>query len=66
MNGKEAIDLITKILVIVGGLNWLLVGGFGYNLVESLFGAMPSLVDAVYILVGIAALYMIYLVYEEM
>jgi len=66
MAGKEILDLIAKILVIVGGLNWLLVGAFSFDLVQALFGFMPVLVKTVYIIVGICALYMIYLLYEEM
>lgn len=45
-------------LVIIGGINWGLVGAFGFNLVESLFGNDISAI--VYTLVGLSALYMIY------
>ncbi len=44
-------------LLWVGGLNWGLVGLFKYNLVNSLFGAMPALEMLVYVLVGAAAVY---------
>lgn len=50
---------IAWMLVIVGGLNWLLVGAFDYNLVEGLLGSWPWLVKAVYILVGASALMML-------
>ncbi len=43
-------------LLIVGGLNWGLVGLFNWNLVEALFGAWPLVVKVVYILVGVAAI----------
>ena len=46
---------IVKILLIIGGLNWGLVGIFNYNLVSSLLGDWPFLVRIVYIVVGIAA-----------
>ncbi len=61
MAKKTALDWIAFVLVIVGGLNWGLVGLFnGFDLVEWLLGAVPVLRDIVYVLVGLAALYMIY------
>lgn len=57
---KNMIDWVALILVIVGGLNWGLVGLLNLNLVTLIFGAIPILVQIVYILVGISALYMIY------
>jgi len=42
-------------LIIVGGLNWGLVGLFGFNLVDWLFGSGSFVSAAVYTLVGIAA-----------
>lgn len=52
-------DYIAWILVLVGGLNWGLVGIFDYNLVASLFGADSALTRIVYSLVGLAALYLV-------
>jgi len=57
---KTAIDWIALVLVIVGGLNWGLVGLFGFDLVAAIFGEMSTISRAVYSLVGLAALYMIY------
>ncbi len=57
---KTAIDWIALVLVIVGGLNWGLVGLFGFDLVASIFGEMSTISRAVYSLVGLAALYTIY------
>lgn len=57
---KTAIDWLALVLVIVGGLNWGLVGLFGFDLVAAIFGEMSTLSRAVYSLVGLAALYMIY------
>lgn len=48
---------IAVILVIVGGINWGLVGLFDYNLVDSLFGAGSVVSKTVYIVVGIASLF---------
>lgn len=47
--------MVAWILLVVGGLNWLLVA-FDWNLVEALLGSWPSLVKLVYILVGLSAL----------
>jgi uncharacterized membrane protein YuzA (DUF378 family) len=57
---KTAIDWIALVLVIVGGLNWGLVGLFGFDLVAAIFGEMSTISRAVYSLVGLAALYTIY------
>lgn len=49
--------LVTFVLLIVGGLNWLLVGLFGWD-VGQLFGGMGAAVSRViYVLVGLSALY---------
>jgi uncharacterized protein len=57
---KSAIDWIALILVIVGGLNWGLVGLLNVDLVELIFGSIPILQRIVYIVVGLAAIYLIY------
>lgn len=56
----NAIDWIALVLVIVGGVNWGLVGLFDFNLVDSLFGQMSALSRIIYALVGLSALYLIY------
>ena len=45
------------VLLVVGGLNWGLVGLFNFDLVATLFGETSSLSRIVYILVGLAAIY---------
>jgi uncharacterized membrane protein YuzA (DUF378 family) len=55
----SGLDLLVFVLVVVGGLNWGLVGLLEYNLVESLLGAWPMVVRVVYVLVGLSALYML-------
>lgn len=52
----KPLNLITLILLIVGGLNWGLVGLFDFDLVATLFGAGSLLSRIVYGLVGISAL----------
>ncbi|MBI2043974.1 DUF378 domain-containing protein [Candidatus Pacearchaeota archaeon] len=51
------IDWVAMVLVVVGGINWGLVGAADWNLVESLLGAWPIVVKVVYILVGVSALW---------
>ncbi|MBQ6820597.1 MAG: DUF378 domain-containing protein [Clostridium sp.] len=53
----KILDSIVLILVIIGAVNWGLIGFFQYNLVNSLFGFMPALERVIYALVGIAGLY---------
>jgi uncharacterized protein len=60
-NTMQVINVIALILVIVGGLNWGLVGLLDFDLVAALFGVDTWLTNLVYILVGIAALYCIVL-----
>jgi uncharacterized protein len=60
MSRLNPVSWISMALVTVGALNWGLVGLFNFNLVNALFGSIPIVESAVYILVGIAALGMIY------
>lgn len=53
----KSIDVIAYALLLIGALNWGLVGFFGFNLVAYLFGEMSALSRVVYALVGLAALY---------
>ncbi|KQN71589.1 DUF378 domain-containing protein [Devosia sp. Leaf64] len=54
----KALNLITLLLVILGGMNWLLVGAFQFDLVASLFGGQDAaLARIVYVLVGLSAVY---------
>jgi uncharacterized membrane protein YuzA (DUF378 family) len=53
----KALNLITLTLLIVGGLNWGLVGAFQFDLVAALFGGQSApLARIVYVLVGISAI----------
>jgi len=60
MADKSSIDWLALVLVIVGGLNWGLVGLFRFDLVAAIFGTMSTLSRVVYSLVGLAAVYMVY------
>jgi len=61
MRGLSALDIIALILVIIGGLNWGLVGFFNFNLVEAIFGSLTLLTRIIYVIVGLAALYLIFI-----
>ena len=58
MKKLTILDWITLILVIVGGLNWGLVGLFKFDLVAAIFGEMGIISRIVYILVGLSAIYL--------
>ena len=51
------LDLVANILLVVGGLNWGLVGAANFDLVAAIFGSMSPLSRIIYVLVGLAALY---------
>jgi uncharacterized protein len=53
----KALDVTAAVLVVVGGLNWGLVGAFEFDLVAAIFGSMSAISRVVYVLVGISALY---------
>jgi len=53
----KIIDMIAMSLIVVGGLNWGLVGFFGFDLVAFLFGEMGIVSRIIYTLVGISAVY---------
>ena len=55
----KVIDYIALVLVIIGAINWGLIGLFGFDLVATLFGSMSVLSRIVYTLVGIAGLWSI-------
>lgn len=53
----SVLNWIALILIIVGGINWGLVGLFSFNLVAAIFGDMSWFSRLIYILVGISAVY---------
>ena len=55
----KAIDYIVLVLVIIGAINWGLIGFFKFDLVAFLFGQMTWLSRIVYAIVGISGLYTI-------
>ena len=55
----KALDAITFALIVVGALNWGLVGFFGFDLVAAIFGSTSTLSRVVYALVGLSAIYQV-------
>ena len=55
----KVIHYIALTLVIIGALNWLLVGAFSFNLVDAIFRAGSFLSRAIYVLVGLSGLWTI-------
>ena len=53
------IKIIAIILVVIGGLNWGLVGLFNFDLVAAIFGSMTVISRIVYTLVGLSAIYLL-------
>jgi len=55
-----ALDKLTWVLIIVGGLNWGMIGFFKYNLVDKVFGFESMGARVVYAIIGLAAVYSLY------
>lgn len=56
----KTLNVIALTLLIIGGLNWLLVGLFQYDLVAGIFGGQNSTLSRiVYVIVGVCAVYSI-------
>ena len=52
------LNIVTLVLIIIGGLNWLLVGLFQYDLVAALFGGQgATLARVIYVLVGVSTIW---------
>jgi len=61
MNKLNYMDWIAIVLLVIGGLNWGLVGLFGFDLVAALLGDMSVWSRIVYALVGLSALYVAFM-----
>ena len=57
MKHCHTLDLIAVILLLIGGINWGLVGLFNFDLISAIFGGVISRI--LFVLVGIAAVYRI-------
>lgn len=57
----KTINVIALALLIIGGINWGLVGLFGLDMVANMLGADSVAANALYVIIGVAALYSLYL-----
>ena len=60
MKNQHLVNTIATILLLIGGISWGLVGAFGFEIISTIFGD-SSLTRIIYVLVGLSALYRIYL-----
>ncbi len=61
----KVVDKIALVLIIIGAINWGLIGIFNFNLVEAIFGNMTVLSRIVYGLVGVSGLWGIKLLFDD-
>jgi len=57
---KKTIKLVALALVIIGGLNWGLLGFFNYDLVVQIFGFSARLIMFIYCMIGLSALWLVF------
>ena len=61
----KVVDKIALVLIIIGAINWGLIGFFNFNLVDSIFGSMSVVSRIIYALVGISGLWGIKLLFDS-
>ncbi len=61
----KIIDKIVLILIVIGAINWGLIGLFDFNLVSTIFGNMSLISRIIYILVGVSGLWGIKLLFDK-
>ena len=61
----KIIDKIVLILIVIGAINWGLIGLFNFNLVSTIFGSMSLISRIIYILVGVSGLWGIKLLFDK-
>jgi hypothetical protein len=59
MKNHHIVDLIAFILLLIGGLNWGLVGLFDWDIIGAIFGDMSAFTRIIFVLIGLAAIYRI-------
>ena len=58
-NALSAATWVAIVLSAIGAINWGLVGLFDFNLVSALFGSMSTLSRIIYVIVGLAGIYLV-------
>ena len=61
MKNSQVVEVIALIILVIGGLNWGLIGLFQWNFIGSVFGFTSVLTRTIYTLAGIAAVYRVLL-----
>lgn len=61
----KVVDKIALVLIIIGAINWGLIGFFDFNLVDAIFGSMQVISRIIYALVGISGLWGIKLLFDD-
>ena len=61
----KVIDKIALVPIIIGAINWGLIGFFNFNLVSAIFGNMSIISRIIYALVGISGLWGIKLLFDD-
>ena len=61
----KVVDKIALVLIIIGAINWGLVGIFNFNLVDAIFGTMSVISRIIYALVGISGLWGIKMLFDD-
>lgn len=58
-NKTSTIDWIAIVLVILGGINWGIVGLFDFDIIAAIFGQFSGVTRVLYVIIGVGSLYMI-------
>ena len=61
----KIVDKIVLILIIIGAINWGLIGIFNFNLVSAIFGEMTVITRIIYGLVGVSGIWGIKLLFDD-
>lgn len=61
---RNWLDIVALILIIIGAINWGLIGFFRFDLIASLFGQLSAISRIIYAIVGIAGLYSLILFWK--
>ena len=54
---RNWLDIVALILIIIGAINWGLIGFFRFDLIASLFGQLSAISRIIYAIVGVAGIY---------
>ena len=61
----KTVDTIALVLIIIGAINWGLIGLFKFNLVDAIFGSMSLITRIIYTLVGVSGLWGFKLIFDR-